>query len=412
MNTPLKRAQVSVGNNDVGDVLAPNRPEPSVFVYHHDVLPSEAVSVTMPVISDSYSYDGLHPIFAQNLPEGYLGDVLRKTVSKIFGSGDLTLLAALSRHQVGRVSISSNDLNLPEIVDDSLKGESLENILSASHPALFEDLVAKYALHSGISGVQPKVVVPATAAERSTLKTGEFIVKSWADDYPQLAANEFFCMIVAKDAGLIVPDFELSDDGRLLVMSRFDRTEKGEWLGFEDGCVLQGLLPEDKYSGSYERLAKSMNTYLSPQHRHEGMRQLFGSLVVSWAVGNGDAHLKNFGIVYEKPFEERWLAPVYDIVSTLPYLKHDVPALTLGGRKAWWKLSALETFGRVSCGLSIREVKSTFINTAKALRTGSENIQSYKATHAAFNEVGMVMQEAFLNSAQALELNVSLVAGK
>src|SRR5690554_7452830 len=102
----LHRAVVEVSGEVVGDLVVPGRPEPSVFVYGAEVPESSAVSVTMPVAGQVYSYGGLHPVFAQNLPEGYLGDIIRKHVSKLYGSGDLTVLAALGRHQVGRVVVS------------------------------------------------------------------------------------------------------------------------------------------------------------------------------------------------------------------------------------------------------------------------------------------------------------------
>lgn len=74
-----------------------------------------------------------------------------------------------------------------------------------------------------VSGVQPKVLVPGTISEKTTLRTRGYIVKVWGDDYPQLAANEYFCMTVAKACGLPIPDFYLSDNRRLFVMARFDR---------------------------------------------------------------------------------------------------------------------------------------------------------------------------------------------
>ena len=396
----VERGYVGVGDRMVGDLVEPGLPEPSVFVYGNATPESHSVSVTMPVRGVSYTFSGLHPIFAQNLPEGYLGDVLRKTVSKLYGPGDLTLLTALGRHQVGRVVVTaSSGSDELEVVDE---GEALVSLIQSSNTALFEELVEKYALHSGVSGVQPKVLVPACMAEHATLKTQGFIVKSWGDDYPQLAANEYFCMSVARLVGLPVSDFELSRDGRLFVMKRFDRyTEKG-WLGFEDACVLQGVGPDQKYTGSYERLAKTLDTFVSISARPDARRQLFLSLLVSWAVRNGDAHLKNFGIVYEQPFGERRMAPVYDIVSTTPYLRNDIPALTLAGRKVWWPLSYLRTYGKLSCCLTDREVDAFFKATAQSLHQIGLQMARYRDDHPAFAVVGEAMARIFEDSQHEL----------
>jgi hypothetical protein len=46
-----------------------------------------------------------------------------------------------------------------------------------------------------------------------------FIVKFWeANEYPQLAANEYFCLTVARQCGLDVPPFRLAEDGAALVI--------------------------------------------------------------------------------------------------------------------------------------------------------------------------------------------------
>ena len=399
----IHRAQVWVDHQIVGDLVAPDRPNPSVFIYQAATQDADAVSVTMPVQNSSYSFNGLHPIFAQNLPEGYLGEILRKTVSKYYGSNDLTLLTLLGRYQVGRVVLSATQIVANQAPQTVSKGESLKHLLNSKNDALFEELVEKYALQSGISGVQPKVVVPHFVDERSTLKTEGFIVKSWGDDYPQLAANEYFCLTLAKRCGLNVTDFDISHDGRLFVMKRFDRTATHQWLGFEDGCVLQGLLPSEKYSSSYERLIKTISIYLSPQHRREGLHHLFKSLLVSWAVQNGDAHLKNFGILYDHPFGERRLAPTYDIVSTTPYLRHDVPALTLGGRKVWWPIKQLETIGRTLCELSIDDIALDLHTATQAIKQTIASIKVYMAERPAFNEVGQSMVQILSKNGQALE---------
>jgi len=399
----LRRAAVEVSGQEIGDLFSPGRPEPTMFGYRDNVVDELAVSVTMPVAESSYSYDGLHPIFAQNLPEGYLGDVIRKHIAKIYGTGDLTVLAALGRHQVGRVVVAGPTSGAGE---GDAAGESLAGLLAADDGSLFEELVEKYALRSGISGVQPKVLVPARISEKSTLRTEGYIVKTWGDDFPQLAANEFFCMTLAKECGLPVPDFYLSDNGRLFIMSRFDRCSDGAWLGFEDACVLQGLLPEDKYSGSYEKLAKTFSRYFSPQHRRQGLRWLFMSVALSWAVRNGDAHLKNFGLLYREPFTERWLAPTYDIVSTIPYLKHDVPALTLAGRKVWWPVNYLRRYGRQSCGLTTKEISEDLSLLAGKLREVAGQIEVYCEKSPAFSDVGGAMAKLFRESSTEINSGV------
>ena len=55
-------------------------------------------------------------------------------------------------------------------------------------------------------------------------------------------------MSIAKEAGIAVPEFYLSDNAELFVMRRFDRDEQLNPFGFEDMAVLMGLATEQKYS--------------------------------------------------------------------------------------------------------------------------------------------------------------------
>jgi serine/threonine-protein kinase HipA len=67
---------------------------------------------------------------------------------------------------------------------------------------------------------------------------------------------------------------------------------------------------------------------------------------------NGDAHLKNFGMLYTDPgTDDCRLSPVYDIVCTTIYIPGDRPALALDGRRDWPDRATLCAFGREHCGV-------------------------------------------------------------
>lgn len=158
--------------------------------------------------------------------------------------------------------------------------------------------------------------------EKATATTPGLIVKSAGDDYPHLAVNEYLCMSAAKRAGIEVPDFWLSDDQTLFVMERFD-VDGGRQLGFEDMAVLMGknhTEPNFKYSGSYENVAKAISVYCG-EHADESRVRFFEYLALSVMVRNGDAHLKNFGLLYEHPHarEAPRLSPLFDVVTTTVY---------------------------------------------------------------------------------------------
>ncbi|WP_298438695.1 type II toxin-antitoxin system HipA family toxin [Geobacter sp.] len=259
---------------------------------------------------------------------------------------------------------------------------------------LFHDLVVKYALRSGVSGVQPKVMLDAT--ERGTATVGGYIVKSWGADYPQLAENEFFCMTAARRAGLPVPEFHLSENGGLFVMKRFDiAPTEGHPLGFEDMCSLQALGTAQKYGSTYERVARSIKDFVSGEFLKTAREQFFASLVLSCMIRNGDAHLKNFGVLYERPGQPVRLAPVYDMVTTVAYIPRDVPALSLAGTKKWWPRKILEKFAVTHLALPVGKVGQICEEVAEGVNDTRGILAAYMEEQPAFREVGNRMLAAW-----------------
>lgn len=365
--------------------------EEYVFNYRQDVSDKYIVSLTMPVRLQSWTFKTLHPIFQMNLPEGALLAAVKNALAKIAPTDDLTLLRVVGANQIGR-----NRFALPEAPSPAFEAspESLEDILHyPDTDELFNELMQKYAMHSGISGVQPKVMLEAK--DRITMNSSSYIIKSSGPDYPYLAVNEYFCMMAVQRAGLPVPEFYLSEDGRLFVMKRFDMSDTGQYMGFEDMCSLQGSGTAEKYTGSYERVIKTINSYVSPQYRQTAREQFFSALVLSVIMRNGDAHLKNFGVLYKNSKEDTKLAPVYDIVTTTAYISKDIPALSLAGTKKWWDKKMLLKFGTTHCGLSSTRIDEIIGRLTDAVSDTKPKVEGYIREHSDFSPVGEKMIRAW-----------------
>jgi serine/threonine-protein kinase HipA len=373
-------------DSQLAGVLDRNGSRGTTFAYAPETALERAVSVTMPARTASWNTAfGLAPIFQMNLPEGALRERLTRLFSKATGTfDDYDLLGVIGRTQIGRIRYSVGDNDLTEDVPF----QPLDEILHPRPGArdLLEHLLATFAAHSGLSGVQPKVMIRATGDKQSDLrerrsqsfKSATHIVKLWDEkEYPELAANEFFCLEVARTLGLPIPEFRLSDDGKALVIERFDL--KGEkYLGFEDFCVLNGLPTADKYKGGYEsRLFKRLRDFVSPQNHAQDAATLFKLFVLNCAIRNGDAHLKNFGIVYETVTGLTSLAPVYDLVTTKAYLPQDAMALTLDGTTNWPDRRRLTALGQTRADLSPRQIEIILESTADAMSDVVPRIQSY-----------------------------------
>jgi len=371
-------------NKQVTGILAREARNKYVFAYSPGVSDGAAVSLTMPHRLESWVSSELHPVFQMNLPEGALLETIRRAIAKIIGEDDLSILRVTGGNQVGRNRFSLPGSEYPGFKETT---ESLEELLTFPDTTeLFNELINRYALRSGVSGVQPKVLLEAT--QRGTLASAGYIVKTSGTDYPQLAANEFFCMTAAKRAGLPVAEFHLAENGGLFVMRRFDVAPDGAYLGFEDMCSLQGVGTKGKYDSTCERVAKSIKDFVSGDQLMAAREQFFAMLVLSVMVRNGDAHLKNFGVLYGDPQAGVTLAPVYDVVTTTVYLKHDVPALSLAGTKKWWPRKMIERFALAHLFLSVGTIRDIVERVADAVMETQKLIPKYCKNLPEFREVG------------------------
>jgi serine/threonine-protein kinase HipA len=335
-----------------GHAGALSRESQLVFNYQTEQNECE-IALTMPLRAQSYASSILPGVLRQHLPEGHLYHWIKQHFGKTMPMNDMNILAITGREMIGRVRCAPPELN-------TLKntGESLNDMLTwRGTEDLFDYLAEKYAMESGISGVQPKVLVKEKTdnkisndvIEKSAIKSRDFIIKSNGDDYPGLAQNEYICMSIAKAAGLNVPDFWLSDNRKLFIIDRFDYHD-GSYRGFEDMTALMGRQNDEKYQGSYEQIAKAVQLFTSPSYTQESLRLLFQSIVLSCLLRNGDAHLKNFGILYTHPHSnDSRLAPVYDIVNTTMYIPQDSMALKLNKTKAWPTRKTLCDFAKTHC---------------------------------------------------------------
>lgn len=359
------------------------------FIYHEGTAGADAVSLLMPPAPTPYGMDGgrLHPVFDMNLPEGDLRAAIVRLFSKalpIFD--DLTLLEIVGGSLIGRLRFGATQ--------EPIKAENIRGILHYRGTAgLFRDLLERYAKNSGISGVQPKLLLrddgglmseqfsPLKPADRITASGTTHIIKTFDPvQFPALAANEFLCLQAAKAAGLPIPTVHLADDGGMLAVERFDLRADGSYCAFEDLCSLAGRVSADKYQGSYEQVARTLAQILrGPDGVQAGMRQFFKTLTLSLVVGNGDAHRKNFGVLYEDATEAIRLAPVYDVLTTGIYIPGDALALTLDGKKTWPDAKRVERFGVQRCQLTPKDAKDAL----------AEVLQGVADTRRRFAEVSL-----------------------
>lgn len=298
----IKLVSVNIHGQQVG-ILAHG----SHFIFTY-TQPWPNVSLTMPYKAEPYTYGAVHPVFTQNLPEGFVRRFISEKLARYAKIDDMYLLGLMGNRGIGLLEFAS-DIVLPDT--DQL---SLDEIIHWSgSEKLFPQLLEKFYLQGMASGVQPKVVINAT---RAMVPHSQVIVKSFDVEYPLLTVNEFVCMGAAKRCDLNPPAFWLADNLETYVIERFDIDENGFKIGIEDFATLMGKSGDDKYNGSYESLltAVQLNT-----HSTEEVEKAFKLVAFNCLIGNGDAHLKNFALQYDVAQTNIKMSPPFDLVHTLIY---------------------------------------------------------------------------------------------
>ena len=211
----------------------------SQYVWRYTATQSDCeLSLAMPIRAASYNSGQPHPIFSMNLPEGDQFYRLSQRFKKTFAKFDeMAILSIVGHDQIGRVKLTQE-------LDEKRTKRATVGLAqikqSQAHEKLFDFLTEQY-YDTGISGAQPKVMVPdadvVVPDSKATARDSDLIIKTGGMQYPFLSQNEYVCMLAAQKAGIQVPEFHLSDDGSLYIMRRFDLLADGTklgggWIGF------------------------------------------------------------------------------------------------------------------------------------------------------------------------------------
>jgi serine/threonine-protein kinase HipA len=198
-----------------------------------------------------------------------------------------------------------------------------------------------------LAGAQPKLplVRLASGGLRVPLsldggtEPSTHILKPEPDALPGLVANEALIMRLASDIGLSVADVDVVQAGErpCLLVTRYDRTAAGVRLHQEDFAQGLGIMSVDKYDPGLRDIFGLVRA-----HSRQVARDVLALLdvtVFNVAVGNCDAHAKNFSLLHDGP--QPRLAPFYDLLSTAPYDNvSNVFAMRINGRRTFDELQS------------------------------------------------------------------------
>lgn len=225
-----------------------------------------------------------------------------------------------------------------------------------------------------VTGVQAKLSLDISRShagehQRFTIVGlwGRYILKPQTDRFANLPENEDLTMHMAEAVGIkTVPHslIRFADGELCYITRRIDRTKKGVKIAMEDMCQLSERLTEDKYKGSYERIAKLIRKHSSAPLLD--VINFWEVVLFSWLTGNADMHLKNFSLF--RPSDDYMLTPAYDLLSTALAMPEDDEelALTLNGKKKRIKREDFEKAMRDS-GMDEKAIINLFNRFLKAV---------------------------------------------
>lgn len=359
-----------------------------VFTYLPDVPPEYAVSLLMPPRTASWTSPFLFPVFQVSLPEGALRQTLERLFAKNFDKfGDMELLAIVGENLIGQIKAVPHGAALSR---RSMQ-ESLQSLLSEDMKSIVEHYLGKDSQGPGVSGGFLKFLARSPVENdgvKRTVATDEWVIKLNDPDRGDIVLLEHFGMLAAREMGLNVPETHMAPDFSRLLVKRFDIDGDGAPKGFEDMCALTGLPARDKFSGSVERIVKTIRAFCPGAEGQHSAEQFYAQYLLAATLRNGDAHLKNFGLLYE-PGQAPALSPVYDMLTMSAYAPRanngdadDGMALTLGGSKRWPKSDGIRQLGQV-CDISSARQRQWWDRMGKGLLRTSESVLQFDEEHPA-----------------------------
>lgn len=298
------------------------------FCYDADYLTSgnEAISATLPLSSDAYQERDIMAFFSNLLPdEGVrcaIADILRLPFEDTFG-----LLKEIGGDCAGAIAFWAEGKERPPSDPKyrTLSEDEALKILTEldRRPLGIDD---EFRGISG-AGAQDKLIA---CLDGTTLKLplqgtpSTHIIKPDIQRFPESVFNEYFVMRLAKRCGLRVAECDILSfkDHHFYVTTRFDRAwEDGSVtrLHQEDFCQLLKCRPEIKYQDQggpslVECLGLIRETMRLPA---ADVLEFTDRIIYNFIVGNGDAHGKNFSVLYRDG--QPRLSPAYDLISTTVY---------------------------------------------------------------------------------------------
>ncbi len=326
----------------------------------------------------------LPPWFSNLLPEGPMREWIARDQG-VSAERELQLLLRIGRDLPGAVQVipgESDETFDPKLLADSRPISSRREAQGSQ----WKFSLAGVGLKFSMMKQNERLTMPASGT------LGDWIVKLPDPRHSDVPANEFATMSLASAVGIDTPEINLihreelpslpdgvwpGEEELAYAVARFDRGAGGQRIHIEDLAQVRGFYDTYKYSGNIE----TVGALIYRGRDRPALREFIRRLTFNILIGNGDAHLKNWSLIYS---DRRipTLAPAYDLVSTGPYASAYSPddfGLKFGGTRVLERIGR-DAFRQLQRRLAVDQtdvldvVDETVERFAVAWRDGADEI--------------------------------------
>jgi serine/threonine-protein kinase HipA len=320
------------------------------------------LSLSMPLTAKEHLHKAIEPYLWNLLPDRE--ETLRQIAAEheISHRNPFALVGARGEDLPGSVQIvpleRMGNLRKRERIT-RVSEEQLAEILHNRQRASGKTHVGEDSGFFSLAGAQPKLAVCRVGGrwyEQRGYTPSTHIVKPSIPDLVQQVENEHFCLRLAEACGLHVIKSEVVRIGDLqtIVVPRYDRVRiKGRqrlplessggkvWrIHQEDVCSALSVHPANKYQHQGGPGMKQVMRLLEGSGNPDIDRERFmRACAFNFVIAGVDAHGKNYSLLMEAGGRFR-LAPLYDIISALPYDRetYNRLAMAVGGERKYTKI--------------------------------------------------------------------------
>ncbi|WP_249673115.1 type II toxin-antitoxin system HipA family toxin [Pseudomonas abieticivorans] len=286
----------------------------------------------------------LHPVLSNLLPEGALRAYLSQAM-KLHRDNEFPLLGWLGHDLPG--ALIAHPMDAAQVPPFALQHRGKIEATLIDTP----DSRA----HFSLAGVQMKFSMHDQDGRYITGdrdSPGDWIIKTPSTLHPFVPLNEFTAMSLAAMAGVDIPEIKLismanietlpainlPDERYAYGIRRYDRLPANKRVHSEDFAQIFFAYAHDKYRiASYDQIGKLI--YQNSIRGQLDAVQMAIRLLTNILLANGDAHLKNWSMIYHDG-RNASLAPAYDIVTTKAYISDETQyGLNMAKTKNWYETS-------------------------------------------------------------------------